>query len=346
MSYQTILKKNVEEPGYQNIELQGISYIIGLKYLHDNSPIYVVFENDEDWEQLSEISHEITTYILDTASPLLFVLSLSLIFAFFFITWMVLHFLRPLGKLELWVRNLSASNMHDAIPDFSFKELNTVAIPFQQSFINMENIVSKEQFLLKTTSHELRTPIAVAGMNVELLKRYLSQLIISDDCQETVHRIERAIKDMKKLTETVLWLGYENSEPFPEQPIALDSIITDIITDNYHLVEGKDVDINLSLTPCVVTLPITPCQMAISNVIRNAMQYTQAGYVLVELTNGKVTIKNEDSFDSSYDKSSSDYGFGLGLILVERICSLMHWHYTNQEISGGRLVKIDFLVNT
>lgn len=86
--------------------------------------------------------------------------------------------------------------------------------------------------------------------------------------------------------------------------------------------------------------------MAISNVIRNAMQYTQAGYVLVELTNGKVTIKNEDSFDSSYDKSSSDYGFGLGLILVERICSLMHWHYTNQEISGGRLVKIDFLVNT
>ncbi|MGL1956338.1 MAG: HAMP domain-containing histidine kinase [Colwellia sp.] len=328
--------------GYRNIEWKNTQYIVGIKYLYDDSPLYVVYKYDDNGDELIETPDDIIEYILTALSSLGYVLVFSLVLAFILITWMVLHFLRPLKNLEVWVSNLSASNMHNTIPDFSFLELNAVAIPFQQSLIEIENMVSKEQFLLRTTSHELRTPIAVAGTNVELLKRYLAQQSVSEDCQETVQRIERAVKEMQKFTETVLWLGYENKEPLPKQQVVLELIIKELVNSNYYLIEDKDVAIKMSLTPYTIAVPVTPCQMAISNIIRNAMQYTQAGIIYIELNNGRIMIKNEDVCNFSYDKSSSDYGFGLGLILVERICSLMNWRYTNQKISGGRKVEIDF----
>jgi hypothetical protein len=84
------------------------------------------------------------------------------------------------------------------------------------------------------------------------------------------------------------------------------------------------------------------------------MQYTISGRIEIDLDERMALIKNvdrnetfvnavnPDSTDSTDSTDNSDYGYGLGLILVEKICNKGHWKYSTSNIVGGREVKILF----
>jgi hypothetical protein len=78
------------------------------------------------------------------------------------------------------------------------------------------------------------------------------------------------------------------------------------------------------------------------------MQYTINGRIEIDLDERMALIKNVDSNetpvnpDSTDNADNSDYGYGLGLILVEKICNKGHWKYSTSNIVGGREVKILF----
>lgn len=330
------------ENGYQNIDWQESRYIVGVKKLHDGSSIYLAADIDNLWDAYYELPEDVLLYIEQAITPLIFTLIVAILLAFIVITWMTITFLRPLKKLALWVENLTPALAHQPAPDFSFVELNAVAQPFQQSLLEVEGMIAKEQFFMRTTSHELRTPLAVASANVELLNRLLTREQISDDCQITVARIERAVADMSNITEAVLWLGRGNKDGLVEQEIVLIQVVNELLESNNYLVEGKEMSFKLQFENYTIKAPLTPCKMVISNLIRNAMQYTQQGIIHIHLSSRYLTIRNEDINHIAEPKHSADYGFGLGLVVVERICQLMGWSYSHQLITGGREVTLHF----
>jgi hypothetical protein len=55
-----------------------------------------------------------------------------------------------------------------------------------------------------------------------------------------------------------------------------------------------------------------------------------------------VIIENINKSKDELDHRGADYGYGLGLRLVEKIITKMSWQYLNEEIVGGRHVTISF----
>ncbi len=321
---------------YQQMEEGELQYIVGVIPLHDGGILYLLFEDTED------IPDEVWQFVEDIAEPLIPVFLLSVLFAMVVVSFMTYRFLRPIKKLEHWATHITLDNINEPVPSFTFKELDAVAIPLQAALQRIDRMLSKEQFLIRTTSHELRTPIAVVATNMELLKRMLRDVQVTGGCSEAIQRIDRATVDMQKITETVLWLGRDPDGEIEQHWICLGELVDELITANANLIESKQVELQRKIHQARVKVAPTPCRIAISNILRNALQYTHQGVIHIVVDANRVHITNHNVGNHSFDKTGTDYGFGLGLALVERICQRLDWYYRNEETNGGRDVTIDF----
>jgi len=332
----------VREPGrgYQQIQEGGHSYIAGVIPMHNGEQLYLLFQDRDD-----ELSEDVLQFVVDTALLVIPFFLVSVVLVMFVVALMTWRFLRPIKKLEHWATQLSLDTINEPIPSFTFRELNAVAKPLQQAFERIDTMLRKEQFLIRTTSHELRTPIAVIATNIELLKRMLKGITLTSGGKETIQRVERATSDMQKITETVLWLGRDADEELEQSWVVLGDLVEELLLTNNNLIESKKIQLIQDITSAKVKVAQTPCKITVSNILRNALQYTHEGKVCIAVRPNELQITNQNITHHTFDKTGSDYGFGLGLALVERICRRMNWYYRNDETPGGRDVVINFARN-
>jgi hypothetical protein len=72
------------------------------------------------------------------------------------------------------------------------------------------------------------------------------------------------------------------------------------------------------------------------------MQYTSKGRIDINYDERMALIKNIDTNDTQVHADNPDYGYALGLILVEKICNKGSWKYSTSNIVGGREVQLLF----
>jgi len=262
--------------------------------------------------------------------------------------------LKPFNQLGDWVDTLTLSDSDKTPPNFEFNELNRIARQQQSTLKRISEILSQEQDFLRHASHEMRTPIAVVKSNSELLERVLFNanknpiedvLTVknNDKGLMAVARIKRAGLNMQHMTETLLWLSREQEGNLVPSQFNIAKMINHLIEDNQYLLQGKSVEISLTLKDKTLSLFETPCRLILNNLIRNAFQYTAEGDVEIIFLENEVTIKNTNKTHEVIDHSGADYGYGLGLRLVDKIINKVGWHYQNSEIEGGRQVTVTFI---
>ncbi len=245
---------------------------------------------------------------------------------------------RPIINLGYWADSLSYIDIDKQPPDFKFTELNQVAQQQQAALKRVGTVLEKEHDFLRNASHELRTPIAVVKNNAELLER----LIDDQNLLGSVKRIKRASDNMQKMIETLLWLTREDNQELEKSLVDLCAMVESIVTDNQYLLIGKNTQIHLSLNGEMIAVARTPCRLILNNLIRNAFQYTTEGEIKITADKTQINITNVNYSDTDIDHSCTDYGYGLGLHLVDRIVGKMHWQYQNLETASGRSVTINF----
>jgi len=245
---------------------------------------------------------------------------------------------RPMTALGNWSEALTLDHVSKSPPDFAFNELNKIARQQQDAFCRLAAMLEKEQDFLRFSSHELRTPIAVIKSNTELLTRVLA----GQKGSTSLDRIQRAVMNMQHMTETLLWLSREQEEKVQGQALDLTEMLTTLTDDNRYLLQGKNVEVSLETDHGITEAAETPCRLILNNVIRNAFQYTAEGNIDIVLSGAEVEITNVNHSQDDIDHHGADYGYGLGLMLVERIVAKMDWRYQNSEIPGGRKVRICF----
>ena len=268
--------------------------------------------------------------------------------------------LKRINHLDRWVGELNLDNVEAPVPNFNFNELNRIANKQRNTLLKIKSLLENEQNFLRHASHELRTPIAVVRSNSELLERMWHQT--SNETAENqppaanltaLNRIARAANNMQQLTETLLWLSREESNDIVCEKVSIRNLIIELIEDNNYLLKGKSVEVFTTLAEDQLTLAYTPCRLVLSNIIRNAFQYTQNGAINITYNNKKVRIDNVNNLSGelahiNHERQSTisnDYGFGLGLRLVEKVIAKLAWHYQNIAILDGRSVEIDFSTN-
>jgi len=312
--------------------------------LHELIFFYSYRLNDKDWLYMSQIivpteqvsRHNVVLYISLTILLLFTILALLLI----------RKIGNPIRQLAAWADKLTTQKPTEDTPDFQYRELNLVAARLASAFDRISQSVEKERRFLQHASHELRTPIAVASGNLELLEKLGTHEKHNKDETAALARLEHAIRDMHQLTETLLRLNHDSNPLPPRTSIDLKTLLNELIASNEYLLANKHIQVDVVGADMKIDAPLTPCRIILSNLIRNAFQYTHEGWILITVLANGVSIHNrnkeaipEADTDS---KPTGDHGFGLGLDLVEQITWRLGWRYEHEVRDNGRLSTIFF----
>jgi len=129
--------------------------------------------------------------------------------------------------------------------------------------------------------------------------------------------------------------------------------VRDVIEQNRYLIAGKPVEIDLIVTADPqLTVPPPVFQIALTNLIRNALQSTPNGNIAVDVRMDRVVVsdtgvgiaaKDLRTVTQPHVRGSGSEGFGLGLSIVSRLCDRFGWLLDIQSVVGsGTTVQLIF----
>ncbi|MGR5142307.1 sensor histidine kinase [Photobacterium sp. DNB23_23_1] len=245
----------------------------------------------------------------------------------------------PVERLRDWAKLLDKEQLTQPVPNFHYSELNSLAGLIKSSLSSVQESLEREQRFLGYASHELRTPIAVTRTNSELLRKMITKQIAPDKQLEVLDRIDRAVFTMTDLTETLLWLNRHEGKVLPSRSLKVGELITQIESELHYLLQGKLVDVHISVDETEMVLPEGLYRIVMTNLIRNAFQHTHHGEVVIEQNGNQISIVNHN-FNAP--KVQDDLGFGLGLELTQRLISQYGWQYHTIQSNDGWRVEVVF----
>jgi len=314
---------------------EGDFYIFMPYELHDGKQLYTVKHFKKEYWQLVDPPN------IDLLRFLAIPLGIAcVLIGFFTVRAMLNKLYEPMNDLNSWAGSLDAEGLARPLPNFGYQEVNELAALLHSSMQGLADSLEREQHFVRHASHELRTPLAIIQSNIELLARMHPDLRKPE--RLPFDRIRRATANMNKTTETLLWLCLDDNRIPEPEAVALDAMARDLVAENRYLLDGKRVGVELALEPTQVSTLAHGARIAMGNLIRNSFQYTAEGIVTISVKDKSITVTNVNRTQHQIDTIGSDYGYGLGLLLVEQITKKSGWQYRNEEIPGGRKATVVF----
>lgn len=268
-------------------------------------------------------------------------LGIAIIGIFYLIIFLVMrHIANPVESLYLWAQSLKMDRLEPNLPDFRYKELNSLAQIIHSNIHSAKETLKREQEFLQYASHELRTPIAVLRSNSSLLDKVSP----TPSPQEAIirQRIHRAGLTMKGMTETLLWLSREEQDDIPTDSIELDILTHEIIQDLNYLLQGKAIELKVETSPFIIDLPAEASRILLSNLIRNAFQHSTSGSITITQSDDQVKITNTHDAIGTDNMTNNDVGFGLGLKLCQKLVDRFNWSLSMENNQSQHSVSIHF----
>jgi len=178
---------------------------------------------------------------------------------------------------------------------------------------------------------------------------------LSEPNRRTAQRIQRACHDMEELTHAFLLLARETETGLPMEAICLNDLIAEEIERARLLATDKPVTAEVRSTQRVfVQAPEKVLSILLGNLLRNAFSYTDAGEVVVVISDGKVVIRDtgvgiaaekiEEMFRPFVrGEGNRRGGHGVGLTIVRRLSDRFGWPISITSQPGvGTTVEIAF----
>ena len=182
------------------------------------------------------------------------------------------------------------------------------------------------------------TPIAILSSNVELLDRLSDRPERTEAEQAAFLRQYRALDEVQLLMETLLWVNRQSDNLPKFEQIDLRREL-DCIVENYsYLLEERNISLTVTGSG-EATAPVAAVRIVLSNLVRNAFQYTMDGEVRIAIGPREISVENSCSMHDNI-QPDDEYGFGLGLELVGLICQRFAWRYSSFEASRVRTTTV------
>ena len=302
----------------------------GVKTLIDGKKIFIFIDFDF-WHQMER---EMRIHAFWTS----FVFSIIAIV----LGWITASYvIRPLNRLMNVVKKSDPNNIQAGFSQlFKNDEFGALAKALDDSHHRVKRFIKREHQFTRDASHELRTPVTVIKGAVELLN--IAPVCEDKMVDKLVKRIERSTRDMESTIESLLWLARESNSGGAGIPSELLPLVENAMQQNRHLIAGKPVEMELkaNATP-VISAPAGVLMIALSNLIRNACQFTSRGKITVTLMQNSIEVLDtgvgiaegtlEDVLKPDIS-SSKGGGFGFGLDIVNRLCVRFGWQLQIESI--------------
>lgn len=260
----------------------------------------------------------------------------------------------PVSRLAQQVRH--RDQLHPLAPplapEYPDDEVGQLAAAFDSTLGQVRQSLERERWFTSDVSHELRTPLMVISTSCELL----AETPLTPRQHEQIERIGRASEEMRELVQTFLQLARDkaNQTAFiansslatvaQEQASRWGKLLTDKGLDFQCSTEGQD---NGLYNP-------TFLGTVMANLLRNALHYTEQGYVRLVLEAGGfrvedsgagIPVEQHEQIFQPFVRGAQarGEGLGLGLSLVKRICAKQGWTISVHNLAtGGTCFRVSF----
>lgn len=336
-------------PGFQRVTMNGHEPIVYVED-HKNQRLYLVF----DERNVRSLSFYFGVVPLSLA---LMVIYVSAWFAYKSSR----KTLSPLMSLAQTMRRFDLSkdkldSLH--LDDYSQSgvddEVSVLADSLKEFTQRLKRQLQREREFTHDVSHELRTPLAVIGGSLEILNK---QPDLNQSQQRAIHRMKTTASDMLSIIETLLILARDTeTADTPKETVVLNQLLPNIIqqvesthnSDHHvaiHLVENNTL---------AVVAPSQAVNIILSNLLRNACNYTHDGDIFIRINETHITIEDSGSgiaaeelarVQQPFQRSSTQKGgYGLGLDIVRRLCERFDWRLDiHSEVGKGTAVGVWFV---
>jgi len=330
------------EEGYSRVTLDDQTPIVYVER-RGSQTLYLIF----DERRVSVLAFVFG--ILPLSGVLLVIYTLS------FVTWRKSRKLvSPLVRLAELLRRTPVNDPRAALPDLSIveaeadSEVAVLVVALEAYAGKLLGFVDRERQFTRDASHELRTPLAVIRANLELLSS-------SQANPAALRRIEDTVGDMEALIETLLLLARSESKVLPDDEIIVNDLTINLVERLDPLALRKQVGVRVEQSVLLsLQAPETVLTMVLTNLLRNAINYTASGHVTVSIGAGYVVIQDTGpGMDPSQlqrlmqpferGQGVGESGHGLGLAIVQRLCERCRWKLEVASALGqGTSVRVSF----
>ncbi len=303
---------------------------------------------DEDGKRVGHllvaVAREGSEVVLETLRHIMLItFPVILIILFFVARFIAGRSIKPINEIINTSNKITRDNLTERIPlPHNKDELYILSDTINNLLDRIEKTIEREKSFTSYASHEFRTPLAVLKGTLEVLIRKPRQ---QEEYEEKVRYCVKEIDRLNHLVDELLILTrYENQkQSLKPEEIKIKQTIDEIIKFFSDSIQQKNIHIKTEILPENIFLKtdIYLFSTIINNILSNAIKYShQDGvieikvdekdkYIFCEIKDNGIGIPEKDKekiFDKFY--RSTDHadikGFGLGLSIVKRFCSLLN----------------------
>jgi signal transduction histidine kinase len=247
--------------------------------------------------------------------------------------------LKPVDRVSSLAARISSTNLKERInyqgPDDEMKRL---ADTFDDMLGRLESAFESQKQFIQDASHELRTPIAIAQTNIEVIE--MDEKAAKRDYKRLMEVLKGSMERMSRLNEKLLLLSEIDQTQVKWAMVDVATLLEEVAAE--ASAEATAAGVSLKLEPASEEMFVRGdallLRQAIVNLVDNAIKYNRPGgmvkissqaedsQVVVQVQDNGIGISQTDQqriFDRFYrvDKSRSraQGGSGLGLAIVKKI---------------------------
>jgi signal transduction histidine kinase len=326
------------DTGFHEVFRENLSYHAMVEIIDGRR--YVLLQDQSDFEERERVLFAVVLVG--------FVLSLALAV---FLGWVLARkVMAPVVRLARQVRHRDQllGLAPPLAPDYAADEVGELAVAFDATLGRLRQALTRERLFTSDVSHELRTPLMVLASSCELL---LENSGLDQRGRAQVERIARACEEMRELVQTFLMLARAQREDANMSPQQSVSQVADGLLSLWRgPIEEKGLRLIFEPGhPQTTRYNATLLQAVMGNLLRNALHYTERGFIRLTLTTGGFLVEDsgvgipEEKREAMFEPfvrgtEKRGDGLGLGLSLVQRICENQGWSVslTTMEPNGCR----------
>ena len=214
------------------------------------------------------------------------------------------------------------------------REVAELAAAFDGYHARMARLLDRERAFTADVSHELRTPLTSIQTSCELM---LEDRNLSPKARERLEKIDAAAARLAELVNAFLLMAREEADGIRGE-VDLRECVEEVAESVRERAVAKGLTLLVDAPESLpLRVPRRALHVVLSNLLANAVSYTERGTVAlrtrggtVEITDtgrGVVTEQIPELFRRFRrgDSLGTVEGFGLGLAIVKRICEQAGW---------------------
>ena len=241
--------------------------------------------------------------------------------------------------------DLENKNLEVALEESPFTMEGEIAVlseAIEQLGGRINEFVTRERNFTRDASHELRSPMTVVNIAVDIL---MAEELPSQT-RLPLEKIKRAVNDMERLVEVFLVLARQDEQALEMSVQSLKSVCESVVETTMQSFPHKSAEISVSANNDVKLWASTEVlNVAIGNLVRNAILYAETGDIKIEIEGNRLAVSNAGSgmapeqlqkmfepFQRGVNDNAS--GVGIGLSIVKRLTDRFGWHisaYSNDD---------------